>query len=106
MARYWIVVGGPEIFGKTRELGFTRHGFKSTRRGMAGTISPGDHLVFYITGKKQFAGAVTVTSPMVEEQTRIWQSDKKPNEMYPFRVGIEADVVLDEDEWLDAQPYH
>jgi hypothetical protein len=106
MARYWIVVGGPEIYGKTRELGFSRHGFKSTRRGMAGSISPGDQLIFYITGKKQFAGAVKVTSPMVEEHDRIWTSSKKPNELYPFRVGIEPVVVLDDDQWLDAEPYH
>jgi predicted RNA-binding protein len=102
----WIVVGGPEIFGKTKELGFTKHGFKSTRRGMAGSISPGDRLAFYITGKKQFAGAVEVTSEMVEEHDRVWTSSKKPNELYPFRVGIKPLVILDEEQWLDAEPYH
>lgn len=106
MARYWIVVGGTEIFGKTRELGFKRHGFKSTRRGMTQKIQPGDKLAFYITGKKQFAGIANITSPVVEEQTRIWQSTKKPDEMYPFRAGIEPDLILDEDQWLDAEPYH
>ena len=55
MARNWVVVGGPEIFAKTRELGFTRHGFKSTRRNMANSIQPGDLLAFYVTGRKQFA---------------------------------------------------
>ncbi|HKS90779.1 MAG TPA: EVE domain-containing protein [Tepidiformaceae bacterium] len=106
MARYWIVVGGPEIFAKTRELGFSRHGFKSTRRRMAGEIAPGDRVAFYITGRKQFAGSVEVTSPMVEEQTRIWQSDKKPGEMYPYRVGIKPVTILEQDDWLDAEPYH
>jgi len=106
MANNWIVVGGPEIFGKTRELGFTRHGFKSTRRNMAKAVLPGDLMAFYITGRKQFAGVVRITAPMVEESTRIWASDKKPNEMYPFRVGIEKVLILDEDQWLDAEPYH
>ncbi len=106
MARYWIVVGGPEIFETTKDLGFTRHGFKSTRRGMAAKVAPGDKMAFYITGKKQFAGIVEITEPMVEEQTRVWTSSKKPNEMYPFRVGIKKDLVLDEDQWLDAEPYH
>lgn len=106
MARNWIVVGGPEIFGTTRDLGFTRHGFKSTRRGMAAKMAPGDRMAFYITGRKQFAGAVTVTSEMVEEQERIWTSPKKPNELYPFRVSIEPDIILDEEDWLDAEPYH
>ncbi len=53
---HWIVVGGPEIYETTKEMGFTRHGFKSTRRGMAGRVKPGDRMVFYITGKKKFAG--------------------------------------------------
>lgn len=106
MARYWIVVGGPEIFAKTKEMGFTRHGFKSTRRNMANSIQPGDMLVFYITGRKQFGAIAKVTSPVVEEHTRIWQSDKKPDELYPYRAGIEPVVTPPEEKWLDAEPYH
>lgn len=107
MARYWIVVNGPEIFATTRdEMRFRRHGFKSTRGKMVQRIEPGDYLAFYITGKKQFAAVARVTGPVVEEHTRIWESKKKPQEMYPFRVGIEPVVVLDEDRWLDAEPYH
>lgn len=106
MARYWIVVGGPEIFAKTREMGFTRHGFKSTRRGMAAKIEPGDLLAFYVTGRKQFAAVARVKSRVVEERTRIWQSDKKPDEMYPYRVEIEPVVTPPESAWPDAEPYH
>lgn len=106
MAGNWIVVGGPEVFAKTRELGFTRHGFKSTRRLMAARVQPGDLLAFYVTGKKQFAAICRVTSPVVEERTRIWSNSKNANELYPYRVGIEPVVVLDESRWLDAEPYH
>lgn len=103
---HWIVVGGPDIYETTKEMGFTRHGFKSTRRKMAGRIQPGDRMIFYITGKKKFAGSVKITSEMVEEDTRIWESKKKPEEMYPYRVDIEAETVLEEEDWIDAQPYH
>ncbi|MBH77394.1 MAG: EVE domain-containing protein [Dehalococcoidia bacterium] len=106
MAKYWVVVNGPEIFGKTRELGFTRHAFKSTRSKIVQRISPGDGLIFYVTGKKQLAGAVRVISPVVEDRTRVWQSKKKPEELYPFRVNTEPLVELDEERWLDAEPYH
>ena len=107
VARYWIVVNSPEIFATTRdEMKFRRHGFKSTRGRMVQRMEPGDGLVFYITGKKQFAAVAKVTSRVVEEQTRIWESKKKPQEMYPHRVDIEPVVVLDEDRWLDAEPYH
>ncbi|MBK7327846.1 MAG: hypothetical protein IPI85_01750 [Dehalococcoidia bacterium] len=26
--------------------------------------------------------------------------------MYPYRAGIEKVIVLDDDQWLDAEPYH
>lgn len=106
MSRYWVVVSGPEIFGKTREMGFTRHGFKSTRRGMAAKIGPGDRLAFYVTGAKKFAATATVTSEVVEEYDRIWESDKKPAEMYPYRVQIKPDVVLEDEHGVDAEPFH
>lgn len=106
MTRYWVVVGGPEIFAKTAEMGFTRHGFKSTRRIMASKIEPGDMLAFYVTGKKQFAALAEVTSHVEEERTRIWENSKKPTELYPYRADIKAHVVLPEDAWLDAEPYH
>jgi len=52
------------------------------------------------------AGVVEVTSPVEEERTRIWQSAKKPDELYPFRATIKPILILDEDRWLDAEPYH
>ncbi len=106
MARYWIVVGGPEVFEKTREMGFTRQGFKSTRRLMAQKVQPGDMLAFYVTGKKQFAAIARVTSPVEEERTRIWHNSKKPDELYPYRANIAPVLDVDEAHWLDAEPYH
>lgn len=106
MARHWIVVGGKEIFEKTRELGFTKHGMKSTRRKMVQQIQPGDTLSFYISGMKQLAAMAKVKSEVFEERTRIWSSPKKPDELYPYRVEIEPMVILDEEQWLDAEPYH
>ena len=106
MARYWIVVGGPEVFGKTAEMGFTRHGFKGTRRIMASKIGPGDMLAFYVTGKKQFGAIARVTSPVTEERTRIWTNLKKAEELYPYRASIEPVLTPEEDRWLDAEPYH
>lgn len=100
----YIVVGGPENFERTRALGFTLHGLKSTRRKMAASIKPGDRLVFYLTGIKRFAGSARVTSEMFEDHTPIWSSPKKPGEDYPYRVRIEPEVILDPDRYLDAEP--
>lgn len=100
----YIVVGGPENFERTRALGFTMHGLKSTRRKMAAGIRPGDRLVFYLTGIKRFGGAARVTSAMFEDHTPVWSSPKKPGEDYPYRVRIEPDVVLEAPHYVEAQP--
>jgi hypothetical protein len=100
----YIVVGGPDIFARTRALGFTMHGFKSTRRKLAAGIKPGDRLIFYLTGLKRFAGIARVTSEMFEDHTPIWSSPKKPAEDFPYRVRIEPEIVLDEANAVEAEP--
>lgn len=100
----YIVVGGPENFAKTRELGFTVHGLKSTRRRMAAGVKPGDRLVFYLTGLKKFAGAALVTSDMFEDHTPIWSNPKKPGEDYPYRVHITPEVILPVEDAVAAEP--
>ena len=73
---FWIVVTGLEIYDKTKNLEFKRHGFKSTRNKLVQKIASGDCLIFYITGKKQFAGIVEVTSEVIYDDSRVWQSKK------------------------------
>jgi hypothetical protein len=103
---YWIIVGSPDNFAKTRARGFTVQGIKSRHRKKAERMKPGDKLVWYLTGVKAFGGVATITSPYFESHERIWQSGdpKKDAEDYPFRVEIAADVVLDEPEWVAAEP--
>lgn len=103
---YWIIVGSPENFARTRELGFTIQGIKSRHRKKAERMKPGDKIVYYVTGLKQFAGISTITSPYFESHEPIWRSSnaKKAEEDYPFRVYIEPDVILDEGHYIDAEP--
>jgi predicted RNA-binding protein len=100
----YIVVGGPDNFERTRALGFSMHGMKSTRRKMAMGIKPGDRLIFYLTGLKRFGGVARVTSEPFEDHTPIWSNPKKAGEDYPYRVKLEAETVLDEATYVDAQP--
>jgi hypothetical protein len=102
---YWIIVGSPDNLAKTRELGFTIQGMKSRHRKKAELMRPGDRIVYYVTGAKAFAGTATITSEYFESHEPIWKS-KDPNksgEDYPFRVHIEADVILDEGDWVPAE---
>lgn len=103
---YWIIVGSPDNFARTRELGFTVQGIKSRHRKKAERMRPGDKLAWYLTGVKAFAGIAAITSPFFESHERIWHSGdpKKEAEDYPFRVNVEPIAVLDERSWVDAEP--
>jgi predicted RNA-binding protein len=103
---YWIVVGSPDNFARTAEHGFTVQGLKSRHRKKAERMKAGDKIVYYITGRKAFAGVVTIESPYFEDHERIWQSGdpKKDAEDYPFRVRISPDVILSLDDVIPAEP--
>lgn len=103
--RNWIIVGSPDNFEKTAELGFTLQGIKSRHRKKAEKMMPGDRLTWYITGLKAFAGTATVESEYFEDHTRIWSSGdpKKAAEDYPFRVKIAPDLILGLDHAVPAE---
>lgn len=103
---HWIIVGSPDNFERTVNLGFTQQGIKSRHRKKAERMRPGDKIVYYVTGRKAFAATATITSPYFESHERIWQSGdpKKEAEDYPFRVRIEPDVVLAIDDATPAEP--
>lgn len=102
---YWIIVGSPENYRRTAELGFTVQGMKSRHRKKAERMAPGDKIVFYVTGSKAFAGIATVESAYYEDHDRIWASGdpKKATEDYPFRVRIGPDLVLAEEDFVPAE---
>lgn len=103
---YWIIVGPQANFAITRQHGFSIQGMKSRHRKKADRMRPGDKLVYYITGEKTFAGIATVTSTYFEDHSIIWRSTnpKRADEDYPFRVHIEPDLILDDDEHVPAEP--
>lgn len=103
---HWIIVGSPDNFRRTAEMGFSLQGLKSRHRKKAERMRPGDNLVYYLTGRKAFAGIATVTSRFFEDHAPIWASrdPKKAAEDYPFRVSIAPDLILPEDDLLPAEP--
>ena len=106
MPTFWIIVGSPENFAKTREHGFTVQGIKSRHRKKAERMRPGDKIIYYLTGLKVFSGIATITSGYFESHERIWSSANpgKEAEDYPFRVSIEPDVILEADTLVPAEP--
>jgi predicted RNA-binding protein len=102
----WIIVGSPDNFAATRSLGFTIQGIKSRHRKKAESMRPGDRIVWYITGVKAFAGYATITSSSYEDHTPIWKSrdPKKDAEDYPYRVKIQPELVLEDGDFIPAEP--
>jgi predicted RNA-binding protein len=101
--RYYIVVTSPDNWAKTAERGWNVLGLKSTRRKLANGFKPGDRVVAYYTGVKQFGAVLKVTSECFEDHQKIWGSPNKPNEDYPYRVETEPELVLKSGALIDAK---
>ena len=52
-----MVVGSPDNFGRTRELGFSVQGFKTRqRKKVLEQMRPGDNLVYYVSQGRRPSG--------------------------------------------------
>jgi hypothetical protein len=102
----WIIVSSVDNFHRTRDLEFTIQGIKSRHRKKAEQMGPGDRIIYYCTGVKAFAGIATITSAYFESDEKIWESGntKRAGEDYPFRVQITPDLILDDAEFVSAEP--
>src|SRR3990172_4340761 len=85
------------------QRGFDIFGFKSPRRSEVSGMKPGDKLIFYLTKIMQFGGLAEVTSEYFEDHAKVFRSEKKPSEDYPFRVNVKPIVVLSPDQYLDVK---
>jgi len=100
---YWIVVGSEENMRIAESRGFDIFGFKSTRRAEASRMKPGDKLIFYLTKIMKFGGLAEVTSDYFEDHAKVFKSEKKSGEDYPFRVRVKPEIILDPDQYLDVK---
>ena len=103
MPSYWIVVGSEENMRIAEARGFDIFGFKSTRRGEVAQMRPDDKLIFYLTKIMKFGGLAGVTSEYFEDHTKLFKSEKKPQEDYPFRVSVKPEIILAPDQYLDVK---
>jgi predicted RNA-binding protein len=100
----WILTGSLENFRINVERGFDLIGFKERRRLQAAEMTPGDEIVFYVTGVQAFGGIARVRSEMFEDREPIWpQGRKKHPEAYPWRVEAEPVTILEERDFVPAE---
>lgn len=100
---YWIAVGSEDNMRAAEARGFDMFGFKSTRRKEVAVMKPGDKLIFYLTKIMKFGGLAEITSEYFEDHEKVFKSDKKPKEDYPWRVKIKPEIILTPDQYLDVR---
>jgi predicted RNA-binding protein len=100
---YWIVVGSEQNMRIAEDRGFDMFGFKSTRRAEVANMKPGDRIIFYLTKIMKFGGIAEVTSDYYEDHEKVFSSDKKPKEDYPWRVKVKEIMTLTPEQYLDVR---
>lgn len=95
-----MVVKSPENFRIAHRRGFDSVGLRAQHRRKVQRMEPGDRVLIYVSKKRFFGATASVTSPLVEEQTAVWTEEGGSN--LPYRVGIKPDVVLADNQYIDA----
>ena len=99
---YWMAIVTPDHFRATREHGLTVLGMARSQKKRVQRMEVGDRLLYYVSIERAFVAAATVKSTYFEDHTVIWSSSD-PEETYPWRVRTHPDVVLQEEEFIDAR---
>ena len=97
---FWMIVSNPANYRITKELGFTRQGLKSQHRRKIQRIEPGDRVLFYVSIDRRFPATATATSSYFEVETSLWEKEGSAD--WPFQIEIKPEVVLDEEQYINA----
>ena len=102
--RTWILTGSAENLAATAARDFALVGLKERRRRQAEHIHVGDRIVFYVTGAMAFGGSVLIAGGLYEDRTPVWPGKPGKPDPYPWRFATRPEVVLDEADWVEAEP--
>jgi predicted RNA-binding protein len=99
--KYWMVVTSSENFRFDREfLQFKTQGIPYRLRKQLQRSQTGDRVVYYIMKLQKFGATATITGEYFEDNSKLW-TDK--DEMWPARRPSEPDIILQDDELIDAK---
>ena len=99
---YWMIAESDENFRISRDLGFRLHGLGAKYRKRAQRMQPNDRVLFYVSQLRKWTLTATITSHSFVEHKPIWKSARRGDD-YPYRLRMAPDIVLDEDEYIDAR---
>ena len=97
---FWMINCNEQNYNVTRGLGFTGQGLKAEYRRKVQRVEPGDRVIYYVTGTRVFTATATVTQGYEEVGSGPWIKEGKA--AWPYRIGIKPDVVLENDQFIDA----
>jgi len=100
----WLLVSSADNFEKNRRLGFRQAAMKSRHRRKWERVAPGDRVFLYVTGVKAIGAVCRVTGSPFESHEKVWGSDAKPLEDYPWRFPTEPVIALEPDRFVPAEP--
>jgi predicted RNA-binding protein len=101
LVNHWLVVTSPANFSYDREvLKFAMQGLPLRVRNSVQRMQIGDRIVYYIMGLQRFGATATITGEYTEDSTKMWTDD---DEMWPARRPSKPDIVLEDDELIDAK---
>lgn len=98
---YWMIAESLENFEITKSLGFTLYGAGPKHRRRTERMQPDDRMLYYVKGIRKWTATATITSRSFEERTDIWAPNRR-NDVFPYRVKTAPDIVLDEEDYIDA----
>ncbi len=97
---FWMINCNEQNYNITRDLGFTRQGLKAEYRRKVQRVEPGDRIIYYVTVARVFTATATVTRGYEEVGSGPWVKEGPAS--WPYRIGIKPDVVLNEEQYIDA----
>ncbi|MEW6742184.1 MAG: EVE domain-containing protein [Planctomycetota bacterium] len=98
---YWLVVTSAANFQHDRELlGFRMQGLPLRHRKSVQKMAVGDRVVYYVMGLQRFGATATITGDYIEDDDKLWTDAE---EMWPARRPSRPDIVLQDDELIDAK---
>lgn len=99
--KFWLIVTSPQNFKYDREhLAFKLQGVSIRFKRQIQKMASGDKVAYYIMGLQKFGATARITGDYLAEHTKVWTDD---DEMWPARRHSEADIVLQDDELIDAK---
>ena len=98
---YWMVSTTLDDFQITKDRGYSIFGMGSKYRRRAQRMQPDDRMLMYVRQLRKWTGVVSVTSEYFEDRTPIWNVGSR-GENYPYRVKIRPEIVLQEEDYIDA----